>query len=333
MRDVLLAIRRLALVGVVLSVVAIPLGAILLISSASPNGGGNTLGAIIGFGLGLGLIVLGIAGLLLGSGLAILARRGVADPAEIRGSRRYVLAVGLTVAGGQVLVAAVLGGTLFLVGFAAAFGAGFLVVAVASRRRAELVLAGVLAVVLLGSGAFVVWGQASQTNSLARRMERVALLPVDMSVAVDAAAAAAPDGWAVATLAAKVTDFAPSEQLGYLPAGLIGRPLRGIIVVDCVGSGRLEVAARDGNTVVDVLGTSPCSPEPQVVTIEIPGSTVHTDASASYVLGIGVDPVDEGPAGGMNRAMLFVAVTGTPDPDRSALVSAFVAAFGTEVPR
>ena len=332
MRDVLVIIRRLALVGVALSVLALPLGAILLISSAAPDSGNNALGSIIGFGLGVGLIVLGVAGLILGGGLATLAKHAVAAPAEIRGSRRFVLVLGLTVAAAEVLIAAALAGTLFLVGLSAAFAAGYLVVAVASRRRAELVLAGILALALLGSGMLVVWVQASQTNSLARRMERVALLPVDMSVAVDAAAAAAPDGWAVATLAAKVTDFAPSEQLGYLPAGLIGHPLRGIIVVDCTGSRRLEVVARDGD-VVEGLGSSPCSPEPQVVTIEIPGSTVRTDASATYVLGIEVDPVDEGPAGGMDRALLLVALAGTPDPDRDALLATFVAAFGAEKPR
>lgn len=332
MLDVLAAIRRLALVGVVLSVLALPLGLIPLASALSPDIGDNEMGDTFALAIGLSLLILGVAGLILGSGLAVLAQRVLADPGEIRGPRRIVLATGLTVAGGQVLISIVLGGGWFTyIGLSAAFAAGFLVVGVASRRRAELVVAGVLALALLGSGVFVLRGQASQGDSLARRMERVALLP-EMSVAIHAAAAAAPDGWAVATLAAKVTDFAPSDQLGYLPARLIGPPLRGLIVVDCAGSERLEVVALDGDTPV-VLETIPCSPEPQVATIEVPGFTVHTDASATYVLGIEVDAVNEGSGGGMNRAMLLVALTGTPHPDRDALLAAFVAAFGREEPR
>ncbi len=254
----------------------------------------------------------------------------LADPVEIRGTRRAVLAAGLIVAGGQVLISIMLGGGLsLLIGPSAAFAAGFLVVAVDCRRRTELVIAGVLALALLGSGALIFLGQASQGNSLGRRTERVALVP-DMSVAIDAAAAAAPDGWAVATLAAKVTDFAPTVELGFLPARLVGHPLRGIIVVDCSGSERLEVVALGDAPVV--LGTIPCGPERQVGTIAIPDFTVQT-GSADYVVGIEVEAVDEGPSGGMNRALMLVALTGTPDPDRDALLAAFVAACGTEEPR
>jgi len=35
----------------------------------------------------------------------------------------------------------------------------------------------------------------------------------------------------------------------------------------------------------------------------------------------------------MNRAIMLVAPTGTPDPDRDALLATFVAAFGTAEPR
>ena len=34
----------------------------------------------------------------------------------------------------------------------------------------------------------------------------------------------------------------------------------------------------------------------------------------------------------MNRALLPVALTGTPDPDQDALLAAFVAAFGMDEP-
>jgi hypothetical protein len=134
-----------------------------------------------------------------------------------------------------------------------------------------------------------------------------------------------------------VTDYAPSEEGGFLPARLVGQPLRGIIVVDCAGSERLEVVARDRDAPASdasvVLGTTQCRPEPQVVTIEIPIFTLDADPSATYVLGIAVDPINEGPTGGMNRALLLVALTDTPDPDREALVAPYVAAFGTQEPR
>jgi hypothetical protein len=90
--------------------------------------------------------------------------------------------------------------------------------------------------------------------------------------------------------------------------------------------------ARDG-AAPEVLGTISCSPKPQVLTIEIPDFTVHTDASATYVLGIEVEAIEEEPTDGMNRAMTVVALAGMPDPDRDALLASFVAAFGTEEPR
>jgi hypothetical protein len=61
MRDVLVIIRRLAVGAFALSVLAVPLGAILLIISLSPDMGDNELGDAIGFGLGVGLLVLGAA--------------------------------------------------------------------------------------------------------------------------------------------------------------------------------------------------------------------------------------------------------------------------------
>ena len=332
MRDILVVVRRLALAGIVLSALAVPLGAVLLGRALSSDIGDNELGDIIAFGLALVLLVLGAAGLILGSALAVLAKRSLADPVEIRGSRRNVLALGLTVAAGQVLIAVPLGAALFHVGFSAAFASGFLVVALASRRRVDLVPAGVLSLALLGVGVFVLWGQASSNDRAAQQRDRGAVIFIDMSVAIDAAAIAAPDDWAVAALAAKATDLAPNEQLRFLPATLVGHPLRGLIVVDCAGSESLEVVARDGDAPA-VLGTAACSSEPQIVTIEIPDFTVHTDASATYVLGIQVDDVNQGPTGGMNRALLLVAPTGTSDPDQAALLASFVAAFGTEEPR
>ncbi len=231
------------------------------------------------------------------------------------------------------LVSTVLGGGWFtLFGLGAALAAGFIVVGAASRRRVETALAGAVATMLLGLGAVVVIGQASQDDSLARRMERVALLPPEMSVAVDAAAAVAPDPWVVAFLAGRVTDFSPSEELGYLPTGLVGRPLRGIVVVDCAGSESLEIVAQDGDGLV-VLGTVSCDREPQVVSIQVPEATVHTDPAASFVDGIEVSDVNQGPAGGMIRALLLVSLTDTSDPDRGALLATFVAAFGSDEPR
>jgi hypothetical protein len=328
----------LAVVEVVLSLVALPLGVVALRSAISTDVGDNGMGDTFALGTGLTLLVVGVAGIVLGSTLAILATRALPDPVEVDRSRRTVLAAALAVAGFEVLLSAVVGGGWLLNASAiAAFAVGFLVVAITSRRRGEPVLAGALAVALLALGVFPQLGQASQNDTGARRAERVALLPVEWQAAVAAATAAAPDRWAVPTLSARVTDYAPSEEGGFLPAGLVGQLLRGIIVVDCAGSERLEVVARDRDAPADVapvvLGTTTCRPEPQVVTIAIPIFTVDSDPSATYVLGIAVDPVNEGPTGGMNRALLLVALTDTPDPDREALLAPFVAAFGTEEPR
>jgi hypothetical protein len=331
MRDILRLIRRLALVGVVLSVLALPLSVIPLISALSPDVGDNELGDVIALGIGIALLVFGVAGLILGGGLAVLARRAAADPAEIRGPRRTLLVVGLIIAAALVLMAAS-GGALIFVGAAVAFASGFLVVAAASRSRTQSVIAGVLAVVLLGSGSVLVWAQASQGDSLGRRMERVALLPPDRSAAVAAASDAVPDAWAVATLAAKVTEFAPVAELGYLPAPLVGPPLRGIMVADCAGAEGLHVTARSGEVVFE-LATIPCSPDPQLAAFDIPAFAVRPDPSASYILGIEVDPVHEGSAGGMHRAMTPVALEGTPDPDRAMVLATFAAGFGTVAPQ
>jgi hypothetical protein len=47
-----------------------------------------------------------------------------------------------------------------------------------------------------------------------------------------------------------------------------------------------------------------------------------------------IDPVpNDGSVDGMNRAMILVALAGTPDPDRDVLLATFVAAYGTERPR
>jgi len=338
LRNLLRVVRGLAVVEVVLSLVALPLGVVALRSAISTDVGDNGMGDTFALGTGLTLLVVGVAGIVLGSTLAILATRALPDPVEVDRSRRTVLAAALAVAGFEVLLSAVVGGGWLLNASAiAAFAVGFLVVAITSRRRGEPVLAGALAVALLALGVFPLLGQASQNDTGARRAERVALLPVEWQAAVAAATAAAPDRWAVPTLSARVTDYAPSEEGGFLPAGLVGQLLRGIIVVDCAGSERLEVVARDRDAPADVapvvLGTTTCRPEPQVVTIAIPIFTVDSDPSATYVLGIAVDPVNEGPTGGMNRALLLVALTDTPDPDREALLAPFVAAFGTEEPR
>jgi hypothetical protein len=336
--NVLRVVHRLALAEVVLSVLAVPLGVVALRSALRPDIGDNGMGDTFALGAGLTLLVLGVAGAVLGSVLAILATRALPDPVEMGRSRQTVLAAALAVAGFEVLLSAVVGGGWLLnASVIAALVAGFLVIAVTSRRRGEPVLAGVLALTLLALGLFPLLGQASQNDDGARRATRVALLPAEWQGALAAAAASAPDSWAVPTLSARVTDYAPSEEGGFLPARLVGQPLRGIIVVDCAGSKQLEVVARHrdapaGDAPV-VLGTTQCRQEPQVVTIEIPVFTVHTDPSATYVLGIAVDPINEDPTGGMNRALLLVALTGTPDPDREALVAPFVAAFGTEEPR
>ena len=256
MLDALVVIRRLALGAVALSALAVPLGTILLVTRSSGSGG-NALGDIIAFGLGLGLVVIGGAALILGSGLAILAKRSIATAAELRGSRRTALAVGLTVAGAQLLISVALGAVFSLfVALSAAFAAGYLVVAAASGRRGDRALAGVLAVALLGVGLVPLWAQVSLNAGAGRLTERAALLPADMSVAIDAAAAAAPDGWAVAELLAKGTNIGSSTSRD-LPETLIGRPLRGLVVVDCAGPADLEVVTTDDHEATVVVGVDP----------------------------------------------------------------------------
>lgn len=333
MRAVLVAIRRLAVVAVILSVLAVPLGALLLFSVSASDGGGNALGELIAFGLGVGLVGLGIAGLILGSALAVLAKRSLAVPAEIRGSRRTVLGVGLVFAGGQLLISIALGGAFsFFVGLSAAFAAAYLVVAVASRRRGDLALSTILAVALLGVGLVPFWGQLSLNDAATRLADRNALLPADMDVAIDAAAAAAPDGWAVAALAAKGTNIGASNSRD-VPRMLIARPLRGLVVIDCAGPGVLEVVTMDELSATVVVGSVPCLPEPQVMTFEIPGVTDYARPPA-FVERISVDPVpNDGSIDGFNRAVILVALTETPDPDRETLIATFVAAYGAERPR
>jgi hypothetical protein len=162
-------IRGLALVGVALSVLAVPLGVLLLATSLPQDRGDNQLGDVIAVGIGSFLLVLGGAGLILGGGLAVLARRALAAPAEIRGSRRTALVAGLAVAGGEVLISSVLAGAAqmspsaalsFFVGLLALFAAPFVIVASATGRRAECVVAGVLAVALLTLGAVILLAQA-----------------------------------------------------------------------------------------------------------------------------------------------------------------------------
>jgi hypothetical protein len=339
MREVLGFIRFLALGGFGLSVIAVPLGAILLLGTLPADRGDNGLGDIIGIGLGVGLLVLGTAGLTLGGGLAVLAKRALAAPAEIRGSRRIVLAIGLAIAAGQLLIGIGLdvlspdprSGSL-LVGLSAAFAAAFLIVAGASSRRSESVVAGVLTLALLGLGGSLLAVQAVQYGGAVQSADRAAMLPVDMSVAIESAAVVAPDGWAVALIVAIApTNAGMPTGERELPVALVGRPLRGQVVADCAGFQTFEVTTWDGDAQV-VIGSRPCLPEPQIVAFEAPG-TVEAPPIA-YVQRIGVAPVpNDGSASGMSRAMIIVALMDTPDPDRDAVLATFVAAFGMEEPR
>jgi hypothetical protein len=327
MRDVLGFIRFLAIGGFALSVIAVPLGAILLIGTLPMDRGDNGLGDI-----------LGGAGITLGGGLAILAKRALAAPADIRGSRRLVLAIGLAIAAGQALIGIGLDvlspdarGWSLLIGLSAAFGAAFLSVGSALRGRAAGVLAGVLALALLGLGGALLGVQAVQYRGAVQGADRAAMLPADMSVAIESAAAVAPDAWAVARLVAIAPNAGMPTGGRDLPLGLAGRPLRGLVVADCAGFGTFEVTTWEGDAQV-VIGSRPCLPEPQIVAFEAPG-TVEAPPIA-YVQRIGVEPVpNDGSASGMSRAMIIVALMDTPDPDHDALLAAFSAAFGTEKPR
>jgi hypothetical protein len=337
MRDVLGFIRFLAIGGFALSVVAAPFGALLLIGTLPMDRGDNGLGDIIGIGLGIGLLVLGSAGITLGGGLAVLAKRALAAPAEISGSRRVVLVTGLAIAAGQALIGVGLDvsspdarGWSLLVGLSAAFAAAYLLVGSALRGRAG-VLAGVLSLALLGLGGALLGVQALQYRGAVQGADRAAMLPADMSVAIGSAAAVAPDGWAVALLVAIAPNAGMPTGGRDLPMALVGRPVRGLVVADCAGFQTFELTTWEGDAQV-VIGSRPCLPEPQIVAFEAPG-TVEAPTIA-YVQRIGVEPVpNDGSASGMSRAMIVVALLDTPDPDRDALLAAFSAAFGTEKPR
>jgi hypothetical protein len=333
MRDILDLIRRLALGAVVLAALAVPLGAFLL-ATRSSGGGGNALGDLIAYGLGIGLVVIGGAALVLGSALAILAKRSIDDPAELRGACRTALAVALAVAGAQVLISVALGAMFSsFVGLSAAFAAGYLVVAAATDRRGDRALAGVLGVALLGVGLVPLWGQVSLNADAGRSAERAALLPADMDVAIDAAAAVAPDGWAVAVLVAKGTNLGIPSTSRDLPDTLIGQPLRGLLIVDCAGSADLDVMTMDDLGAQLGVGSVPCRPEPQVMSFAIPGVVDHAIPPA-HVGTVSVDPVpNDGSIDVINRALILVALAETPDPDRNALLATFAAAYGEERPR
>ncbi len=331
-------IRRLALAVAVLSFLLVPLGVIGLANGLSPDIGDSGLGDAIAFGVGIVLVVAGALGVILGMALARSAKRASVDPEEVRGIRRGIIVAGLIVACVQILVAALIGGGWLLSAVVvAAFAIGYLTVAVTARSRGVALVAGIVAVVLFVLGAVPLVGQASMIDSSGRRDARVALLPSDWPVALDSAAAAAPHGWAVATLTARVTDFSPTEYGAILPPAMTGQALRGIIVVDCAGSEQLQPEARDPSVPTadarQVPGTVLCEPEPGTLSIEIPSTALVADPAGTYVLGISMAPVTEHTTGGMNRAVLFVALADAPDPERSALVAAFVAAFGTETPR
>ncbi len=185
MRDVLRAIRRLALVSVVLAVIALPIAVYALVTALSPDTGDNGMGDTLALVVGVTFLVLAVAGTFLGGGLAVLAKRVGSDPVEARGTRRIILAGGLLVAGGEVLLSVVFaGGSFTLIGLSAGFATGYLVVGIASQHRAERVIAGVVTISLLSLGASVLAGQASQNSSLSARAGRVALLPTDMAAAV-----------------------------------------------------------------------------------------------------------------------------------------------------
>ncbi len=210
-------------------------------------------------------------------------------------------------------------------------------VAATIRHRGAATVAVVVSFTLLAIGVLPLVGQASMLDSGGRRDARVALLPTDWTAALASAAAAAPDGWSVAALTARVTDYAPSEYAATLPRAMTGPALRGVIVVDCAGSEQLQAAARDPSVPTDdaprILGTVLCESEPGTLSIEFPSTALSAGPSGTYVLGVSLEPVTEHTTGGMHRAVLFVAVADAPDPERSALVAAFVAAFGSEIPR
>lgn len=91
MRSLLTIIRGLAIGWFAVAVVAAPLGAILLAYISFLRRGDNGLGDIIAFGVAASLLIFGAAGLVLGAGLAVLAKRALAAPAKFRRPARNAL--------------------------------------------------------------------------------------------------------------------------------------------------------------------------------------------------------------------------------------------------
>lgn len=170
MRDLLVVIRGLALGGFVLSLIVIPIGALLLGASIPTDQGDNALGDVIMTTLGAVLVVVGVVVMIVGGVLAVITKRIQADIVELIGARRIALVIGLGLIAALVVVSSVAAGGAppapaaalsFLVGLVAVLAAPFMVVASVAGRRGDALIAANLAVALLALGAVILVAQVA----------------------------------------------------------------------------------------------------------------------------------------------------------------------------
>lgn len=176
MRDLLRALRGLALVAVALSVIALPIAGVLLFTTFVLGVGDDGFGDIIAVGIAIFLLIMGGSGLVLGGGIAVLAKRAIAGQVAVAGPLRGLLIGGLAIAVGELVLAALLAsetpqgvGFGLLIGLSAIFGSGYVVVAATSAGRGERIVATAvaLALLVLGGSLVVVLAQPSLFPTLA----------------------------------------------------------------------------------------------------------------------------------------------------------------------
>jgi hypothetical protein len=124
------------------------------------------LGEAIALGVGLAALIFGGCGVVLGILLRVLATRVEGRAAEIRGLRKAALAIGSAVVAASLLATALSSSGWLLPGLlVAAFALGYLLVATASRGIGIAIVAGVIAIALLGIGWVPLWLQAQMANA------------------------------------------------------------------------------------------------------------------------------------------------------------------------
>jgi hypothetical protein len=167
MRDLVQFIRWIAGIGVILSIPALGLGLFGLYQGLAPGVGDGGMGDLIATGVGIFFTIVGSAGIVFGGLLFMLSKRALAARADVTGTRRMALFAGIGILLLEVVISSAIGGVFVsLVALGAALGLGFLVVAVSSAARRDALWSGVLAALLIATGAFTIWGQVATRGAV-----------------------------------------------------------------------------------------------------------------------------------------------------------------------